>query len=167
MEIGRGIFMYENLKKLNDTINWYQSLLNYKSELMIMPIKEGKFSVKEIIAHLYKWDEFLLNIGIPSILENGRLQFPNIDEYNSNAAKESMNIEFASVIELAIKRREAVVKSFLENESFSEKEISINGHTQKPNSNENYTFYYLLEDFSEHDKHHIRQVEEFLHVNNT
>ena len=42
----------------------------------------------------------------------------------------------------------------------------MNGHTHIPNSDKPYTFYYLIEDFSEHDQHHKQQIEDFLHIQN-
>ncbi len=60
--------MDKNLVMLKDLVNWYNSILLKNEESMNMPISEGKFTVKEIVAHLYRWDEYLINVGIPTLL---------------------------------------------------------------------------------------------------
>lgn len=158
--------MNDHLHHLNSLISWYKSLPN-DNKLMNKPIGEGKFSVKEIIAHLYRWDEYLINVGIPSILENGNIEFPNFNDYNNESAKLVAENGIEEVIEHATKTREKLVKIFKDNEQYSHKKISMNGHTHIPNSEKPYTFYYLIEDFSEHDQHHKQQIEEFLHIQNS
>lgn len=156
--------MNEQLFQLNSLINWYESLPLSDQELMNKPITEGKFSVKEIIAHLYRWDEFLLNVGIPSILESGTINFPNFHDYNHESAKLVLDKGIQEVITQAIKSRKNLVKCFNEHQEFALKQISMNGKTHIPNTDQHYTFYYLIEDFSEHDQHHKKQIEDFLHI---
>ena len=156
--------MNEQLFELNSLINWYKSLPLNDLELMNKPIAEGKFSVKEIIAHLYRWDEFLLNFGIPSIIESGKIDFPNFHDYNHESAELVSEKGIEEVITLAIKTRENLVTCFDHHQEFAQKEISMNGKTHIPNTDQHFTFYYLIEDFSEHDRHHKKQIEDFLHI---
>lgn len=155
--------MNDHLNQLNSLINWYKSLPLNNQELMNKPIAEGKFAVKEIIAHLYRWDEFLLKVGIPSSIESGKIDFPNFHDYNHESAKLVSEKGIEDVITQAIKTREDLVKCFIEYKEYALKQISMNGKTHIPNTEKHYTFYYLIEDFSEHDQHHKKQIEEFLH----
>ncbi|WP_088040886.1 DinB family protein [Bacillus sp. EAC] len=155
--------MDKNLIMLKDLVNWYNSLLLKNEGSMNMPISEGKFTVKEIVAHLCRWDEYLIKEGIPSLLENAKIDFPNINEYNQESAKLVKDTHFKEVIEKAINLRNNLVELFIQNEQFSSKVISINGQTKNPQTNEPFTFYYLIEDFNEHDQHHVKQVENFLY----
>lgn len=159
--------MDKNINELNSLVNWYKSLLNFNYELMEKPISKGKFSVKEIIAHLYRWDEYLINVGIPSVLENGTIDFPNFNEYNHESARLVENKSFKEVIEHAVSTREKLCQLFIDNEQYAQKEIVMSGKTHHPKTNEPFTFYYLMEDFSEHDHHHKKQIEEFLHIHNS
>jgi hypothetical protein len=50
------------------------------------PISEGKWSVKEIIGHLFYWDKFILEKHFPSMDQGAVLiSFPDHDEHNSEA----------------------------------------------------------------------------------
>lgn len=155
--------MNSHLNQLNSLIDWYKSLPSNDEELMNKPIAEGKFSIKEIIAHLYRWDEFLLSVGIPSIIESGKIDFPNFHDYNFESAKLVSKKGIEEVLTQAIKTRESLVNCFLNNEEYALKRISMNGKTHIANTEKHYTFYYLIEDFSEHDQHHKKQIENFLH----
>jgi len=70
-------------------------ILKYKEfdeQRLLEPIGEGKWSVKEIIGHLYFWDKFILVNHIPYMNEGTNLNtFPNYDLHNREA------IEYISI----------------------------------------------------------------------
>ncbi len=50
------------------------------------PIREGKWSIREIVGHLYYWDKYNLEIMVPKMANGANLPpFPNHDQHNEEA----------------------------------------------------------------------------------
>lgn len=55
---------------------WLSLLENMEKETWTMPIAPDKWSCQEIIAHIMKWDDYLLSYVIPSIIDGADMFFP-------------------------------------------------------------------------------------------
>ncbi|MFC0189690.1 DinB family protein [Fictibacillus aquaticus] len=122
------------------------------------PAEAGKWSIGEVVGHILYWDLYLIQEGLPSILNTQSISFPDHDEYN---AKSIMYIEGKSKTEIvneALRQRDALLSdlSGLSEEKW-ENPISINGVTADEDSMP-YTLKSLMLEFAEHDRHHVNQL---------
>ncbi|MCA0989047.1 DinB family protein [Guptibacillus algicola] len=154
MDDGRSIL--DHYASLPD---WLEETVKQVSEEMFFsPIKENKWSIAEIVAHLRVWDNFLLEERLPFIQNEARLEknSVSVENTNSKAAKYANSGKSQSeLIKETILERQKVVEKLQE---FTPKEWE-------------YTFYIdkyplcltsYIKGLVEHDHHHKLQIEVFM-----
>lgn len=86
----------EILEHQCNLLNFLQSLNNLNEHTLRTPLRNGKWSVIEIIGHFYPWDEFVLQLRLPYLLTSSSLPpSPNADKLNyhsSQLAKKLTNL---------------------------------------------------------------------------
>ncbi|WP_108671689.1 DinB family protein [Peribacillus acanthi] len=150
----------QNLEKL---IPFTHSLQSLEPSLLETPLSENNWSTKEILAHLFRWDIFLIEVGIPSIQNDQTISFPDHHQYNDESAALSKQMSNADVIVQTISKRKELLQMLNNNGIPLDTPININGLTHDTSTNERFTLEYLMHDFSSHDAHHMKQIETFLH----
>lgn len=146
-------------KAFNQYENTIEEVMNLKElsqEKLLVPINEGKWSVKEIIGHLYYWDKFILE-KMAAIMEHGSKlpPFPDHDEYNKEAI--TYITKFTTVNELLVEfslTRRALLKKM---SSVAPDAKFIIGKGKRQFSTESF-----LKMFVKHDESHLKQIREFL-----
>ncbi|ASA22455.1 hypothetical protein [Paenibacillus donghaensis] len=77
-----------------NTIEEISMLKEIDEHKLLDPIKEGKWSIREIVGHLYYWDKFILEQHVPSIAQGANLiAFPDHDFHNNEAIQHISSIE--------------------------------------------------------------------------
>ncbi|MCM3784568.1 DinB family protein [Neobacillus mesonae] len=116
------------------------------------PISKGKWSVKEIIGHLYYWDKFILEQHIPSMNEGANLRaFPNHDSHNKEAIEyiNVFNTTRSLIDEFVLNRRLLIEKI---------SKIDSNDKFTIGSGKRLYTIDKYLKIFIDHDMHHLKQI---------
>jgi uncharacterized damage-inducible protein DinB len=149
-----------SLKNYEKNRIYFQSLHSLPEETLIKETEPNKWSIREIIGHIYYWDKFLLDVMVPQMLEGASLpEFPDHDSYNEKAMKHI--IKFTSTKELldefALIRERLLHKI----EALPEDTAFTIGKGKRSFSPERF-----LAMFVEHDDHHIKQIEAFLKQQN-
>ncbi|SFF68687.1 Uncharacterized damage-inducible protein DinB (forms a four-helix bundle) [Planifilum fulgidum] len=144
-------------RKMNDFV---QSLKGIPERWWLMPIAEGKWSPGEIIAHLIEWDRFLLDERL-NRLRPGKTVPPasvEADELNARAARWAR--EEAS--------REEVLAAFHHTRTRLLKRLESVPGTDRDApffiGNRSLTLTDYLKGLADHDEHHRKQIEAFLHT---
>ncbi|PEL51880.1 DinB family protein [Bacillus wiedmannii] len=159
------------MKNIQKVINQLEKFNTYIKELkevsidvLIEPVKIGKWSAIEIISHIQFWDRYLIETTIPMLRQGDEIQFPNHDNYNENAVLYVNNGKTtAEVINETINWRKKLLRVLSEvQDEIVNKPIVINGNYYCPNTGERYTLLYLCQEFADHDLHHIHQINEKL-----
>ncbi len=146
-------------------LNEYASLMNWlettamemSEEVFFKPIKPGKWSPAEILSHIMKWDDYLLEERIPHMKSGATLpKLENVEAVNNRAAKFARSgITQKELIKETIKSRKRVVERLLD---------------WRPIEWKN-TFYIdkyplcltsYIKGLIEHDEHHKLQIEVFM-----
>jgi len=132
-----------------------EEILKYKEfgeQRLLEPISEGKWSVKEIIGHLYYWDKFILGNHVPYMNEGTNLNaFPNHDLHNREA------IEFISVFTTT----GSLIDEFVLNRRLLIESISgidSNAKFTIGSGKRQFTVDKYLKIFIDHDIHHLKQM---------
>ncbi|GAA3410181.1 DinB family protein [Paenibacillus hodogayensis] len=118
------------------------------------PILPGKWSIHEIVGHIWLWDTYALEQMIPEMTQGAVLQMANRQSINRNAELFSLRIQKAEMIDhFAATRNElAEACSFVHESGIS---FFIGARRLQMES-------YIREYVVEHDRHHEAQIEAFL-----
>lgn len=135
---------------------WAKQLSNISDEVWLQPIKEGKWSISEIISHLVAWDRFILEERLLKIGSGEAFITPNVEEINQEAAKYAKSgVSKENLINELVQSRTVII-SFLKTLTVDELEEQTLIGKSKISIKK-----YII-GTKEHDDHHIKQMEEFL-----
>ncbi|WP_417900440.1 DinB family protein [Bacillus haimaensis] len=145
-----------SLKNYEKNRKYFLSLHTLPEEKLMKNTEHIKWSIREIIGHIYYWDKFLLDVMVPEMYEGAALpEFPDHDTYNEKSMKHI--IKFTSTNELinefALTRENLLqkIEAIPANTAFT---IGKGKRAFSPNT--------FMAMFVEHDDHHIKQIEAFL-----
>jgi hypothetical protein len=145
----------EKLEILNhqkNFINFVESLQYLDEYVLRQPIREGKWSIIEIIGHFYFWDEFVLQKRLPFILTGNPLPpSPNANVLNKQSSLLARHEHVHRTIEKCILIRTTLIEALnaIPDENWLV-EFNIN--------QTRLTLYEYLKGLMEHDIHHIHQI---------
>lgn len=144
------------LKHHQNFINFVEYLGNLDEQILRKPIDQGKWSVIEIVAHFYPWDEFVLHHRLPYLFKNEPLpKSPNAKDLNSESALSARikNIENTLTKCLCIRNKlYRQLSQIPEDKWLVELQISQSS----------LTLYEYLKGLMEHDIHHLEQIKSAL-----
>jgi uncharacterized damage-inducible protein DinB len=120
------------------------------------PISEGKWSVREIIGHLYYWDKFILEHHVPFMIGGAQLSaFPDHDSHNKEGIEYiSVYNTTCSLIDEFVLNRQLLIQKTSELENNAEFTIGT--------EERRFTIDEYLKIFVDHDSHHLKQINEHL-----
>lgn len=150
--------MSEVLTPYKNFTNWLQQLKQIPEEYWLEPIKDGKWSVGEIIAHMKAWDVFVWDERVACFVSGSQIPAKKVDvqEINSNAANEARSgISKNQLLDEVIECRLVVAKRLGEVPSSVWQEKIEMGSKM-------ITLCEYISGLVEHDEHHRAQIEEFL-----
>ncbi|MDZ5473021.1 DinB family protein [Bacillus sp. 31A1R] len=150
--------LLSEFQNLNTFIERLKGLDETKLE---QPLSEGKWSIKEVVAHLYRWDVFLLETALATAKVDKRVDFPSHSEYNFDSEKFSKTISLEELLQMTIDKRNQLIDELMKVENLEEP-ILVQGTTHCPHTGTRYSLHYLIREFVDHDVQHIKQMEEFL-----
>lgn len=165
----RGIHLKENniIHGFQQYSSWVSTLNEIDGNLWTTSIAEGKWAIREIIVHITKWDEHIISQVLPSVRNDGGMIFPEFDSFNKAATEYAKSgISQLQLLEEASETRERLVKELHEMpiEKLT-KSLTANGASHCPHTGTPYSLIYIVKEFSDHDHHHKRQIEQFLNNN--
>lgn len=145
--------LLEQFEDFNDFVNSIDDVTWQK------PISPGKWTVKEVVAHIWNWDTYTLNTMLPHIKDQAKLPgFVDHDTHNSLAIERAK--EFTD--------RDSMIKTFIETRTHLVNQL----HKVDPseirffigNDKRPYTYERYLKIFVHHDQHHKKQIENLLGI---
>lgn len=144
------------INQYEDIIEKLFELKDYPEKILNEPISEGKWSIREIVGHLFYWDKFILEKMVPLMANEMVLPpFPNHNLHNKEAVahlKKYKNVR--EIIDDFAKTRKQLVKELKELDRDIEFHIENDPNSFSPEK--------FIEIFLEHDIHHLNQVKEKL-----
>ncbi|WNB91913.1 DinB family protein [Bacillus sp. NEB1478] len=150
--------MNEVIVKYKNFTKWLETIKRMPEEYWLVEIKEGKWSVGEIVSHIKAWDNFVWNERVEYFINGTELTNKNFDpeEINKNAADEARSgISKNELIHEVVECRFFVAKMLEEVPApIWERKIELGKGVV--------TLSEYIEGLVEHDQHHQSQIEEFL-----
>lgn len=131
------------IEQFRGSTAWAGKLSELNDDVWFRPIADGKASTAEIIAHLMRWDRYLIAELVPSVQGGGDIAFPEFDAFNAESYKYAKSgVSRGQLLEELRATREELCDLLLKvDEDTREKMLPI------------------VVDFIEHDIHHKSQIE--------
>lgn len=147
---------------MNKTIKQYEELLercktyrDLDEKVLTTPISKGSWSIREIIGHIFGWDQYNLQNMIPYMSHGADLPaFPNHDDQNMivlNGLKDKTVFE---IIDLFLENRKELIQMI--SSVNPEDRFTIGGKKKA------FTAESFLKIFVKHDAHHEKQINQYL-----
>lgn len=122
---------------------------------LLIPIRAGGWSMRNIVGHIYYWDRFLIETVIPAAKSGKPVRhWPHPDIYNHSALASIEGRRARWVLEQGTKIRSILLDQLTDMEPGTP--ISI------PDNPELKTLDDVIKLFDSHDKHHIQHIEQYL-----
>jgi hypothetical protein len=142
--------------QFKNTIGEIMKLKKFPQSVLSEQISHGKWSIREIIGHMFYWDKFNLEKMVPNMFNGAMLPpFPDHDLHNQESV--SYLDKYDSV--------EAIMDAFvITRKHLIEKITMIDNDIKFKIENEPHEFSTesFIEIFVEHDSHHLKQIQEKL-----
>ncbi|WP_152655709.1 DinB family protein [Oceanobacillus sp. CFH 90083] len=140
----------------------YESTMETVSELkeadeqsLITPIKENAWSIREIIGHMYYWDDYNLHNMVSQMNHGANLPpFPDHDTQNEKAIQSLEGESVYQIIDSFIERREEFLDAV--------KQVDKQDRFTIGNGKRAFSAESFVKIFVKHDAHHLKQIEDFL-----
>ncbi|WP_068612755.1 DinB family protein [Paenibacillus tuaregi] len=117
---------------------------------------EGKWTIHDVVCHIYLWDKYFLEEAIKPISEGQPLTLRHLDynEFNRKAVEAGSKLTKPELIELTRQFRSSIVTEIRDQEpsKFTEEYVDADGNKFSVES--------YLKDFIWHDRHHMKQIED-------
>ncbi|WP_130858861.1 DinB family protein [Gracilibacillus phocaeensis] len=124
-------------------------------QILITPIKENAWSIREIIGHMYYWDDYNLHNMVSQMSNGANLpNFPAHDPHNEEAIQSLEGKAVQQIIDLFLERRKEILEEI---KKVDKKDRFTIGNGKRAFSSESF-----IKIFVQHDAHHVKQIENFL-----
>jgi len=143
------------IEQLQAFIPYIEELRNYPDIFWEQPIAPGKWTLKELVCHLWNWDRYSVDTMVP-IMGHGALlpAFVDVEEHNAEARVLARSFASpADLVEAFVGIRTALIRQIAEKYD-SQVRFTIGGGKRK------YSYDSYMEIFTHHDEQHKEQIEE-------
>ena len=138
-----------SLNQFGDVLNEFLQLKAIPEAILVEPIAEGKWSIREIVGHLLYWDKFNLETMVPLMTDGAKLpSFPDHDSHNEEAVSylERFNNAEDLINEFAKTRKGLIIELT---------SLSKDLKFEIENEPQIFTIERFLTIFVDHDAHHL------------
>lgn len=149
----------ELLRDFGEWIAFITDLGRFNEQIWNQSIAPGKWSVREVTAHILQWDHYFYENAV-SILGSSlplTLKHLNYDTFNEDAKIYGKSVSVPELVQKAVQIRMEILKKLTEltDEQFEVLHMDADG---QPFQAAQY-----VQDFIWHDQHHINQIKKRLH----
>ncbi|TJY44171.1 DinB family protein [Cohnella pontilimi] len=138
--------------------DYVRSLDSLPESDQLKAVAEGKWAVRDVIAHMWKWDIFFWEHAVRPLIEGTPLTYHSLDfnAFNENAKNECRPLFWSYLIEQTANTRDQIANAVRQ---FPESEYE---RTERDADGNPFSMKAYLEDFIHHDAHHRLQIESVL-----
>lgn len=148
--------MNKTLSQFEKMVDNILDLKEISEDKLSEPYKKGKWSIREIVGHLYYWDKFNLEKMVPLMVQDADLpKFPDHDQHNKEAITYIKDYSVETIIDKFVLTR----KELTERISSLDGDVRFTiGGSKRKFSGESF-----IKIFVKHDAHHLKQITDKLH----
>lgn len=153
--------MSEKLQLLNEYSEWMGRVREFAEQdeaYWNCPISEGKWTVRDVVCHIMRWDEYFYEEAIAKISTGASLTVKHLDydQFNDEARRYAKTLSTEALVDQTIIARERLVRAIeaLPETAYDQRYTDGDGHP--------FEVAQFMRDFIWHDKHHLAQLDEVL-----
>ncbi|OOC62154.1 DinB family protein [Paenibacillus ihbetae] len=143
------------LGQYGEWIDRVKELAERDETLWSTPVAEGKWTVREVVCHIFRWDEYFFTEAIEKIArgEDPTSEHLDYDEFNENARHYAKACTTEALVRQTIAARERLIEAIrvMPENVYEGEYTDKDGHPFKVAQ--------FMKDFIWHDNHHLRQLE--------
>ncbi|WP_051250761.1 GNAT family N-acetyltransferase [Paenibacillus harenae] len=147
------------LRDFGEWLHFVTDLGRYGDWLWNQSIAAGKWSVREVVGHILKWDEYFLEGAVAKVGIGQSLTLKHIDydEFNREAAAYGKEAASGELVNQAVRMRTMIISelSGLTEEQYTAAYKDADGNLFEAAQ--------YIKDFIWHDRHHIGQIRSLLY----
>ena len=138
--------------------DWFRKWGTEKNTLWDIPVAAEKWTVRELISHMMRWDRYFWEGAISLIIsgEEKQLQIQHLDFdiFNEAAREHAHTISIEELVQETLHYREQIIRALheLPAEDWTKEYRGLDGGP--------FTVQSYVEDFIWHDRHHMKQLED-------
>ncbi len=138
--------------------DWFHKWSIEKNTLWDTPVAVGKWTVRELVSHMMRWDRYFWEGAISLIIsgEEKQLQIQHLDFdiFNEAAREHAHTISIEELVQETLQYREQIIRALheLPAEDWTKEYKGLDGGP--------FTVQSYVEDFIWHDRHHMKQLED-------
>lgn len=146
------------IQKLHSYVMDTEQLMGISNKQWTTKVEEGRWAVKDIIAHLMMWDEYFLEKAIAKIAHKEPLTLKHMEfeAFNARSVELCNDLTQMELLSKAMKVRNEIIRHL---ESISEVDFNL---TYVDADGHDFVIAAYIEDFAEHDQHHWSQIHDYL-----
>lgn len=146
------------LLEFKSFIPFVTSLMDVSDEHWNEPIATGKWTLKDIISHLMLWDKYFYEGAIKKVILREPIITKHLDfnEFNANAMEYAKLLTKQTLIEQFVWYRTKIIDATA---GLTEEEYV---KEYKDGDRKNFSVRKYMRSFISHDKHHKKQIEQFV-----
>lgn len=139
-------------KIIKEFEEFYYYVDSIDEELLLLPIADGKWTVKEVISHLINWDKYSIERMVPYMEDKAKLpEFIDHDTHNLVAVEMAKNYHDSSALKNDFRETRQTLVSKL-------KDIESNISFTIGKGKRKYSIDSYVKIFIHHDKEHQKQI---------
>ncbi|MFD1177997.1 GNAT family N-acetyltransferase [Paenibacillus puldeungensis] len=146
------------ISELNEFLEFIGWIEDINDEIWFAPLGEGKWRIHDVVTHIMRWDMYFNKVTFPASIES---QSPELAEhpdylgYNEQSIRYGQDKTKQQIIDETKRNRQLMIDQV---NSLDEDQFS-GGY---PGEREFTLASYLTRFFTSHDKHHMRQIRDFI-----
>lgn len=139
-------------------IPYVQSLETLDVTIWENPIRDGKWSLKELLCHMMRWDQYFYEEAFAKVKEGQPVtaKHLNFSEFNARAIEYAQTVTVQEVIRQFVLYRGLIVAEMTD---ISDEDFM---RTYKDGDGKTFSCRGHLRGFLPHDKHHKKQMEQYI-----
>lgn len=143
------------LNEFLDFIGWIEDI---NDEIWFAPLGEGKWRIHDVITHIMRWDVYFIEVTFPALIESlspELAEHPDYLGYNEQSIHYGLDKTKQQIIDETKRNRQMMIDPLnsLDEDQFTR---------VYPGKREFTLASYLTQFFTSHDKHHMRQIRDFI-----
>jgi GNAT superfamily N-acetyltransferase len=148
------------LQEFGEWTAFVVDLARYDNRIWNQSMGVGKWSVREVVAHILRWDDYFYEEAIAKLGAGLPLTVKHLDydEFNEHAKGYGINTSIAELSNQAVRSRERIMRAIaaLTDEQYEATYQDADGHPFEAAQ--------YMKDFIWHDRHHVEPIRKLIHA---
>ncbi|WP_249897716.1 DinB family protein [Paenibacillus sp. PK3_47] len=139
-------------------IPYVQSIQHLEDALWEAPVKPGKWSLKEMLCHIMRWDQYFYEEAFAKVKAGQPLtaKHLNFNEFNAKAIEYAQTVTLQEIIRQLIEYRSKMIDDMT---GITDAEFLT---TYPDGDGKPFSYRGHLRGFIPHDKHHKKQIQQYI-----